>query len=283
MAGDREPPIGRLALEVEGVGSGCRVAPHELPSEAGRSAPTRAVLLAAGTGERLRPETDDKPKALVEVGGRPLIAHALECLGMCGVREAVVVSGHHHQRLDQFLTRWAGAVTVEVRFNPRFAAANNVVSLACAADFVAAGTWIVETDVIAEPSAWHALAAASSGDAHWLAASFGPAHDGAMLIADRSLRLRQWLLSSGVERGEPAKGVYKSMGLVTISAGCGRALAESLRKAVASGRDQLYYDQILAEHLEEYDVRVVDGGSSRWAEIDTPEDLGAARGLFGAA
>src|SRR5690606_20421785 len=111
---------------------------------------------------------------------------------------------------------------------------------------------------------------------------FGPEHDGATLIADRSLRLRQWLLSSGVERAEPAEGVYKSMGLVTLSAGCGRAVAESLQKAVASGRDQLYYDQILAEHLEEYDVRVVDGGSSRWAEIDTPEDLVAARELFGA-
>jgi len=50
----------------------------------------RAMLLAAGRGERLRPLTDSLPKPLVTVRGRPLIAWHLEALARAGVREVVV-------------------------------------------------------------------------------------------------------------------------------------------------------------------------------------------------
>lgn len=50
----------------------------------------RAMILAAGRGERLRPLTDTVPKALVEVGGKPLIVHAIERLRAAGIRELVV-------------------------------------------------------------------------------------------------------------------------------------------------------------------------------------------------
>jgi MurNAc alpha-1-phosphate uridylyltransferase len=54
----------------------------------------KAMLLAAGRGERLRPLTERLPKALVEVGGKPLIAWHLERLGASGCREAVVNVSH---------------------------------------------------------------------------------------------------------------------------------------------------------------------------------------------
>ena len=52
--------------------------------------PTRAMILAAGRGERLRPLTDRLPKALMEAQGRALIEHLLSALAAAGVREAVV-------------------------------------------------------------------------------------------------------------------------------------------------------------------------------------------------
>jgi MurNAc alpha-1-phosphate uridylyltransferase len=52
--------------------------------------PTKAMVLAAGLGTRMRPLTDDRPKALVEVGGRTLVDHMLDRLADAGVREAVV-------------------------------------------------------------------------------------------------------------------------------------------------------------------------------------------------
>ena len=54
----------------------------------------KAMLLAAGRGERLRPLTDALPKALVEAGGKPLLAWHLERLARAGFREAVINVSH---------------------------------------------------------------------------------------------------------------------------------------------------------------------------------------------
>jgi N-acetyl-alpha-D-muramate 1-phosphate uridylyltransferase len=50
----------------------------------------KAMVLAAGRGERMRPLTDHTPKPLLPVGGRPLIAWHLEALARAGVREVVI-------------------------------------------------------------------------------------------------------------------------------------------------------------------------------------------------
>jgi mannose-1-phosphate guanylyltransferase len=54
----------------------------------------RAMVLAAGLGTRLRPLTDNRPKALVQVGGRTLLEIALARLNSFGIRE-VIVNVHH--------------------------------------------------------------------------------------------------------------------------------------------------------------------------------------------
>lgn len=53
----------------------------------------RAIVLAAGRGVRLRPLSDTTPKALLEVGGRPLIVHAIERLRHAGIRDLVINLG----------------------------------------------------------------------------------------------------------------------------------------------------------------------------------------------
>ena len=54
----------------------------------------KAMVLAAGLGTRLRPLTDDRPKALVEVGGRTMLEIALARLRAFGIRE-VIINAHH--------------------------------------------------------------------------------------------------------------------------------------------------------------------------------------------
>jgi NDP-sugar pyrophosphorylase family protein len=61
------------------------------------------MVLAAGLGTRLRPLTDDRPKALVEVGGRTMLELTLERLKRAGVREAIVNTHHHAEMIEEYL------------------------------------------------------------------------------------------------------------------------------------------------------------------------------------
>lgn len=61
----------------------------------------RAMILAAGRGERLRPLTDHVPKPLVDVGGRPLIEHHLERLAAAGFNDVVINHSHLGSMLQE--------------------------------------------------------------------------------------------------------------------------------------------------------------------------------------
>ena len=63
----------------------------------------KAVVLAAGYGSRLRPMTLETPKALVEVGGRPLVTYALDALVSCGIQDIAVVVGYQSEKIQEAL------------------------------------------------------------------------------------------------------------------------------------------------------------------------------------
>jgi glucose-1-phosphate thymidylyltransferase len=68
----------------------------------------QGVIPAAGRGSRLRPATDDRPKALVEVAGRPLLSYVLDSLASC-VGEYVLVIGYLGDRIrERFGDVYAG-------------------------------------------------------------------------------------------------------------------------------------------------------------------------------
>lgn len=63
----------------------------------------KAMILAAGLGTRLRPLTDTRPKALVEVGGRPLLEIALSRLHSFGIRDVIVNAHHFAEQIIDYL------------------------------------------------------------------------------------------------------------------------------------------------------------------------------------
>lgn len=77
----------------------------------------KAVVFAAGLGARLHPLTQDRPKALVEVAGRPMLAHTLDRLLEAGIREVVVNVHAFAHLVERWLGVWAAQhpeVTVHV-------------------------------------------------------------------------------------------------------------------------------------------------------------------------
>lgn len=65
----------------------------------------RAMILAAGLGTRLRPLTDDRPKALVEIAGHTLLEITLRRLASFGIREVIVNTHHFADMVVEYLQR----------------------------------------------------------------------------------------------------------------------------------------------------------------------------------
>ncbi|HMQ85909.1 MAG TPA: nucleotidyltransferase family protein [Saprospiraceae bacterium] len=67
----------------------------------------KAMIFAAGLGTRLRPLTNDRPKALVEVGGRPLLEWAIRLLKKHGFDDLIINVHHFSQQIVDFIDRKA--------------------------------------------------------------------------------------------------------------------------------------------------------------------------------
>ena len=65
----------------------------------------RAMILAAGLGTRLRPMTNERPKALVEINGRTLLEIALERLRGIGIRQAIINAHHLPEMIASYLEK----------------------------------------------------------------------------------------------------------------------------------------------------------------------------------
>ena len=66
----------------------------------------RALILAAGLGRRLWPETKDRPKCLVDLAGKPILLRLLEGLLEVGVDEWVFVTGYRENMIRDAIQRW---------------------------------------------------------------------------------------------------------------------------------------------------------------------------------
>jgi len=126
----------------------------------------KAIILAAGRGSRMKEMTDDRPKCLVELRGKPLLEWQLAALRKAGVDEIAIVTGYKRELLAN--------LSVKEFHNPRWEETNMVSSLACAQEWLQAEPCIVSySDIFYEASSVESLIASQSGlavtyDPHWL-------------------------------------------------------------------------------------------------------------------
>jgi NDP-sugar pyrophosphorylase family protein len=63
----------------------------------------KALILAAGLGTRLRPLTENTPKPLLPIAGKPLLQYHLDSLSRCGIKEVLIKAWYLHEQIEQFV------------------------------------------------------------------------------------------------------------------------------------------------------------------------------------
>jgi choline kinase len=223
-----------------------------------------AVYLAAGAGLRLRPLTDDRPKALLDVGGVPLARRALESLRRGGVGDVVAVTGHCAPAFAE-----VADLLADERFNDRYAEHGNVYSLWCARDVLRDGGYIVNSDVLFEDEIARRLVAAQESCV--LCAADHGVDDESMKAVAHGGRLRD--LSKDAAVGPHPEYI----GLTRVDPGHGEQLARILEGFVQRGNLDVYYEDALAELAGEVAVGTLAVDGLAWIEIDDHDDLARAR------
>ena len=120
--------------------------------------PRNAVILAAGFGMRMVPINLSTPKALIEVGGEPLIERTIRQLHEQGIRNITVVAGFMKESFEYLMDEYG----VDLVINPDYASKNNLHSLALVADRIS-NTYIIPCDIwcarnpysATEPYSWY--------------------------------------------------------------------------------------------------------------------------------
>jgi glucose-1-phosphate thymidylyltransferase len=79
----------------------------------------KALIPAAGVGTRLRPHTLNKPKALLPVAGKPILAHIVDDLVAAGIEECVIVIGFHGEAVRRWFARERPELAVRFVDQPR--------------------------------------------------------------------------------------------------------------------------------------------------------------------
>jgi choline kinase len=237
---------------------------------------SHAIVLAAGEGRRLLPFTERQPKCFSDIEGVTILENALQHFASHGVTTVSIVVGHLQKNiLDKIGESYLG-MTIKYVSNLDYRTTNSMYSLYLALLTLNEPVWVLEGDVFFTGSV---LDLTVTGDFAWFADSSIRDIDGAYLRAGEGGIVTSLEIIRDLKLLR--EGHHKSMGLLHLTDAGVIKLTDWLAVGVRQDKANLYYDLIVAEHLHEYPIHIVDAKGNKWFEIDTNEDLENARGLFG--
>ena len=220
----------------------------------------RAIIVAAGRGERMRPLTLTTPKPLVPVRGRRMIDTVITALRQNGVVEIYVVVGYQKERFRELETLYPGLRLIE---NPWYESCNNISSLYAAREHLSDVIILDADQLVFEPAALAPDFERSGYNAVWT-----------------DTPTDEWLLrvEDGVVTGCSRTGGSGGWRLYSVSrwtAEDGARLRRHLELEFERKQNrQLYWDDIaLFRYPSEYRLGIRPMGAADILEIDSLDEL----------
>lgn len=221
----------------------------------------RAIILAAGVGERLHPVTLDVPKPLVKVNGKRMIDTIISALHKVGIEEIYVVAGYMKEKFYELENEYKNLSIIE---NPYYDTCNNISSLYVARDFlcdalIMDGDQIIYNEKIFYPvfekSGYNAVKI-SGGTNEWL------------MQADENLRVTSCSRTGG-ESG------WQLFSVSRWNEADGKKLKKYLELEFDEKNNrQIYWDDVaMFCHFENFELSVYPMEKCDVVEIDTFDEL----------
>lgn len=241
----------------------------------------KAIILAAGSGSRLHPISDNIPKCLVPLGGITLLDFQFQALRSAGIEDMVLVTGCHAEKLKNY------ARTVH---NPNYKTTNMVHSLFCAREEFRGDLLVLYSDIVYAPDIIQKMSHAQSSvsvaiDTDWLRLWKMRMTDPLSDAESLRLNARQEIVDIGRKPKSLSDIEGQYMGIIRIAQKAIPNLIhfyDSLDKtAKYDGRsfDQMYMTTFLRLYGEQVSPLKAVEVSGGWLEIDTLDDLNAYKSL----
>lgn len=218
--------------------------------------------MAAGAGMRLRPFTNDRPKALIEIEGIPIIERQIRFFRERGVGEIVIVTGHQAQRFEDLAARHSDLSLVH---NDKYDVFNNIYSMYLVRDRLE-HSYVSEADV-------------------FMHENYILAHPARSLIFGgyRSGFAKEWIVRFDGRRRIQRIDVQSGEGIIQagLTYWTGRDapfLRDKLEEMIGVGDfGAKYWDDVFMSLFGRIDVFLQEISPEAWTEIDSPDDLEEAR------
>jgi choline kinase len=236
---------------------------------------TRAIVLSAGQGKRLLPLTTSRPKCLIDLSGRSLLAWQLLGLRAAGIEDVVVVTGFKAEAVDAELAALdIPGLKTRTLFNPFFDVADNLASCWMAKAEFDGGVLLLNGDTVFEPEIGRRLLAAPEAEI-----TVTVDRKGAYDADDMKV------LEAGGKLTAIGKTITdynaESIGFLRFSDEGGRRFASNIDAAVrAPGGLKRWYLSAIDEIARDSGVVAIQSIEGlEWGEMDFPADVETNRAM----
>lgn len=236
----------------------------------------QAIILAAGQGVRLKPDTDNLPKTLLPVSDDDTIIDTIVAnLAEAGIKDIAIVTGHASEALV------AHAPKLKARFevNPVLVDNdrpdwNNAYSLWCAREYFADGALVVNGDTLHPVSVEHTILNTEPQ-------AINLAVDNVKDLTDEAMKVRlddQGAISR-ITKEMPIEGSFgEFIGISRINANAAPSVTDALAE-IWKNKPNLYYEDAYQLLAADRLLRPAPIGDVEWVEVDDHSDLEKARQL----
>jgi choline kinase len=227
-----------------------------------------AIVLVAGVARRLAPLTDNTHKALLRVGGRPVLARMLDALAAVGIRRTILVVGHCADQVRALAGDRVGRMAVDYVHNPEYTR-GSVLSLYAARAYLREPALIMDADVLFPVDMLRRLLAAPAPSALLLDRGFADTGEEVKLYTrgPRVIALGKKVVP------ESWDAVGEGVGFFKCGVEAGPQLVKYLERVIEESQGMSEYEDAFHMLVGAHHVGSVDITGLPWTEIDFAEDL----------